>query len=561
MKLLIRNGKIIDGTGNPWFLGDIEIEGDEIKQIARKLNVTADRTIDAEGMVVSPGFMDPHAHRDGLVLIHPDMEGDITQGITTGTLGLCGVSPFPDKETYLDHLSHWWGGAGLWWTREVAKSPLNWHSLKEYASVVTSQGISINVVPFLGFTDILWKAGFQVKQSSEIRKITPAEMEKVKELTRQGMEEGSPGFTSSFDYYCSRYVEDEDYVEPLKIVAEYNGVFMPHTYMVATPDGVKRAIAIAQKAGVQLHVSHMHHSPSTFYGNTDTTPECIGIVERARTEGKDITFDIIQNPGWAWPARLGPRMWRSLIRMYSGEPVEGTESLDSFIQHLQDPEYRKATKKRFVHCICQSAPYWDPFFKEHYNDAFVIRTGDAHLENMTLGEISRETGIEPLDIYFDACVGAGNIFPKGSDPLFIWHTIGKPEIIVEATNHPLGMPSIDLPTIATPKEEQPNPFAYGAFPKYFVSALAQGTRIEDTIRKMSSYPAQMMGIYDRGILRRGMKADIVILDPKRFRSPADNLNPVAKSLGLYYVIVNGKIVLENGKLTQERPGQVLLRKM
>ncbi len=192
----------------------------------------------------------------------------------------------------------------------------------------------------------------------------------------------------------------------------------------------------------------------------------------------------------------------------------------------------------------------------------LIKTGDPRTEGKTLGVIGKDMGVDPSDLFFDIGFEISPIINNSPDTVVIWpFSAGHPneENVVKATDHPLGMPSSDYPVMATPVDYFYSPSAYGTFPFYYRKAIDRGVPIETVIRKMTSSPAQAVGLKDRGVLREGMKADIAVFDAVEFRCGADYYHPTAKSPGLEYVLVNGGVVLDRGELTAERPGQVLLR--
>jgi len=559
--ILIKNGKIIDGTGNPWFYGDIGIKDGTIKLIDRKLKVDADRIIDADGLVVAPGFVDSHCHSDGSVVFHPEMEAAISQGITTQTLGLCGTSPYPDKQTYIDLCSNVYGANILWYHKEFAKTNYDWNSLTDYSRLVMERRPAINVVPLIGLGTIMWKAGYQVAAAKDARRITDDEVNKAKELTEQGMMQGAVGLSSAFDYVPERYVDTNDLVPILKVVADYNGAWFPHTRGLATTDGVREGIELAKKAGVALHIAHVNPIPSIQYGDADPLPECLGLVDRARREGMDITFDVIQMGNYVYPHESLKYSWRYFCRMYPARPPEGVESFEQFFKNLEKPEYRDEVRRLVVKHVGEAERYLGPLFQYHLGDVMLIRTGDESLDNKTLGQIGKERGIDPADLFFDISFGISPLVPKGSKAAIIIPEDSEHTMVVEATNHPLAMPSTDFSVFDAPLDYFWSPAAYASFPYYFRSAINHGVKMEEAVRKMTSFPAQSLGLPDRGILKEGLKADIVILNPSEFRNAADYNNPIAKAPGMINVIVNGKLVQDNGVLTLERPGQVILKEI
>lgn len=227
MNILIKDGRIIDGTGNPWFYGDIEIEDGKIKRIARKLHGKADRTIDAGGLIVTPGFIDTHCHTDGYILSYPEMAPYVMQGITTECLGHDGYSPFPDKESYVEHTaaSPW---ASLWYSDEVRQSKYDWGSLNEFRRLVNEIGLGTDIVPLIGYGTIGWKAGYRSLKAADARRLTAKEIQEMKVLARKGMEEGAFGLSQSMDYAPQSHAHPDELIELAKIAADYNGIFAIH---------------------------------------------------------------------------------------------------------------------------------------------------------------------------------------------------------------------------------------------------------------------------------------------------------------------------------------------
>jgi N-acyl-D-amino-acid deacylase len=554
MNVLIKNGRVVDGTGNPWFYSDIEIENGKIKRMARKLKVKADRTIDAEGLVVAPGFIDVHDHPEGYILFHPEMEPYVFQGITTETLGHCGISIFPDKETYLGTLasSPW---RSLWWVDEVAESAYNWHSLTEYRQLVRKLGIPINVAPFMGQGTIRWKAGLRIVKPTEDRKPTRKEMEGMKQLVRRGMEEGAFGLSISLDYPPGRYTKEEEMVEILKVVAENNGVFAIHAKDCSTPEGVREAIEVARKAGVRIHVAHIGGYAPMLTGTTYTLPESLGLLDRARGEGMEITCDVQVCSDFGTSVDAVKGILFFICTVWSPQPLKGTETFEMFLENLKNPNFREEVKRTVLKYVGDPCRYLKPFFEEHLDVCTLIKTGSKELEGKTLAKIAKENGVDIIDLYFSIVFGISPIIGESVKPTIIMN-FESSEVTKKACSHWLSTPCMDHTPRQSP-EDAPWLGSYIAMPKFYKNVVDYGLRMEEAIRKMTSLPAQVLGLYDRGILRPGMRADIVIFDPSEYRGAADYYNPNANAAGVSYVMVKGKLVLDNGELTGERPGEIL----
>ncbi|MFC2003175.1 amidohydrolase family protein [Chloroflexota bacterium] len=563
MNILIKNGKVVDGTGNPWFYYDIEIEDGKIKQMKRKLEVKADRTIDAEGLVVAPGFIDAHCHADGPLVFRPALEEYKSQGITTTTFGSDGMGLYPDKKSFLEWSLQWYGSDTNMYSKVFAKSAYDWHSLTDLCQLIMSQGPAINSVPLLGLGPILFKVGYEVKSDAEVRRLTAEEMAKVKSLISQGFKEGAVGLSSSRDYPPDKWLEIDDYVEILKEVKKHNGVFFPHTILVGTPQGVREAIKMAKLSGVELHILHVVVAPNWQFGTGNNLREVLGLIDSAREDGVDVTFDVSQDLDFIYRKDGLTRQIRFFCRVYGTPPPKGVESLEQFHKNLEDPSYREMIKRTTLEVIGRSERYAAAFWQNHLDNAILTKTGDEKLEGKTVGQIAKGLGVNATDLFFDM---AFNVSPVLRDRPHALVTLprnsGHPnaENVLEASLHPLAMPSSDYPVFPTPPEYfYMGSAPWGIMPTYFRRTTARGQRLEETIRKMTSAPARVFGLTDRGILRPGMKADIVIFDPVEFRSVADYDHQNARAEGVHYVMVNGRLVLDKGELTEERPGEVLVR--
>ncbi len=563
MNVLIKNAKVVDGTGSPWFWSDVLVQDDEIKRIDRKIDdVRADRTIDAEGLVLTPGFVDVHAHNDGTIIFHPDMECDVTQGVTTDVLGLCGYSPYPDKENYMGHLTYNLARRVLWYRTAFARSEYDWNSLTDYVNLIMSRRPAINMVPQIGLSALIWKAGFRPTKETEARRMKPAEMAMVKQLLVQGFAEGGAGFSTTRDYTPNQYIDPEDVKEVLKVVAAHNRTWFPHTKDVCTPEGIKEGIEWAQETGVKLHIAHVNVLPNFAFRGVNTLHECLGLIGTARERGVDVTFDVMSWMNYCYPKGTLIFSLLHYSRVYPDKPLPGTESIEEFRKAAQSPDYREQVKYTVENYVHRAAIRYSYFFKDYLNSVMLFNTNDERLEGKTLGHIAAERGENAKDIYYDLSFEISPILKTSPDTIVVWPlTTGHPfeENTAQATMHPFGVPSIDTPTHGCPPEEHFNSASYGAFPRCFEFMRNHSFPMEETIKKMTSYPARILGLTDRGVIQEGKKADLVIIDPEEF-GPGNNLvNATERAHGISHVMVNGKLVMDNKKLTEERPGQVLLK--
>jgi N-acyl-D-amino-acid deacylase len=451
----------------------------------------------------------------------------------------------------------------LWYTKEYARSPYDWNSLTDYATLLRSREPAVNVVPLIGLAPIVWKAGYRPTKETDARKMTAQEMEKAKDLMRQGFEQGAFGLSSTRDYNPNQYVDPSDVVELLKVAAEYRRTWFPHTTHVCTPEGVKEGIEWALEAGVKLHIAHFNVIPNFYPGNTNTIYNCLGEIDTAREQGFDVTFDVMTWFNYCYPPGTLIHTLRHMCKVYPDTPLRGTESVEEFRKAGMDPDYRDKVKYTIEEYIHRAAIRYGFLHREHLDSVLLVNTGDERLEGKTLGQIAKERGENPKDLYYEIGFGVSPILNTSPDTVVIWPlTTSHPyeENVVQALSHRLATPSIDTPTYAVNAKEHFNSSTYGAFPRGFRLMVDHGIRMEESIRKMTSYPARILGLSDRGIIGEGMKADLLLIDPVEF-GPGNNLiNATEKAHGISYVMVNGRLVMDNGELTKERPGGVLLRK-
>jgi N-acyl-D-amino-acid deacylase len=556
--MIITNGRIVDGIGTPWFRGDIRISDGKIDAMERRLERRAEELIDANGKYIAPGFIDVHAHVDGMALLHPEMEGYLFQGITTTSLGNCGYSPFPDKETYVDNMLRICPyGSGIFYANEVKEFSRNWYSLSEYSRIIMENGVAINVAPFIGHISIGWKIGLR-----EPRKATSTEIGKITALVKKGMEEGARGLSVGISYPPDQVADFDEFIDPLRIVGEHDGILAIHIRDFASVQAVQEVVELGKKVQVPIHIVHLNPMPTRF----GRMSEILGAIERGRNEGVELTFNVIQSP--EFPLRADA--WKEYcyfictFPMLSKEaplPPKGIQNYQMFEERLKDSGFREDIKRAVIKHIGDVADYDADYFTT-IDAVYLIRTGSDEIEGKTIGELADKKGLKPIDLFFDIVFGVSDLAAKAFNPILVSSFFGKREETIKASNHPLGMPCIDLFTNLTNNSTimaAPFPQGYSAFPTFFRNAIDSGHSIEAAVRKMTSLPAQVLGLKDRGHLKAGNKADIVIFDPDKYKPTADCYNPVSRAEGVLCVLVNGAVALREGKLTGSRSGEVLLK--
>ena len=517
--IIIRNGIIVDGTGSPWFKGDIGIEGERISGIGDLSRFKAEREIDAKGLAVCPGFVDVHTHTDTSFFVNPKADSKIMQGITTEVVGNCGNSPAPITELGKSFHSKSDRYKLIGW---------DWNTVAEYYDRLEANGLPLNVGTMIGHGTVRSSVlGF------EAREPTSQELESMKSLVEKGMKEGAFGLSSGLKYAPGVYAKTDELIELCKIVKKYNGIYATHLRNQGDHliESVDEAIEIGNKSGIPVQISHLKVKGR---GNWGKAKNMLRIIDKASEKGVDVTFD-------QYPYRAGSTGTWTITPKWAREG-----GVESFLKRLKNPEERKMIEKEITE-------------QEDWTGSeriVIVRfEPDPSLEGKDLKEIGELRGKEPESVMCDLMLEAG-----GSVPTV--HFYGWEEDVKEIMTHNAMMVGSDGSSLASHGElgkGKPHPRNYGAFTRFLGRyVLREGLMsIENGILRMSSFPARRMGLLDRGILWTGMFADVVILDPEKVIDVATYENPHQYAKGIEHVFVNGAIAVKNRKLTGELNGKAL----
>jgi N-acyl-D-aspartate/D-glutamate deacylase len=508
--ILIKNGRVVDGTGGSWFQADVAITGDRIVYVGRA-PVKAKRVIDAVGKVVSPGFIDMHSHSEFGLLLDGRGLSKVTQGITTEVMG--------------EHLS---AGPvlGLAVDDPMMVTPpvkRTWTTLGGFFSYLQKKGIGLNVASYIG-------AG-QVRASAmgyENRQPTPAEMEKIKQLIRQGMEEGAFGLSNGMSYVPNMFFDTAQLIELCKVAASYGGIFTIHIRNVSPGDprdkGLKEAIEIAKGARIPVEIFHLGASaqmePDLF----------IRDVQQARADGVDIT-------GNSYPYETG---WTYLTQALPAWAQEGDSA--AIVARLQKPD----TRSRIL-----------AEMKDRDFSTLKVASVNPEFDGKRLVQIADDMRVSPQEALLNILVNM-----KGEGFQIGLPTGKRDAIVTQMLNNPwmdIGSDGIALPADIRTSFGSPHPRSFGSHTR-LLSEYVRERRVftlEEAVRKMTSLPANRLGLADRGILREGLKADVVVFDPATIKDMATYENPAQYSQGVDWVLVNGKAVVADGKPTNALPGHIL----
>ena len=525
---VISGARIVDGSGAPWFSGDIAIVGDRIAAIGDLHEASASRRIDATGLVASPGFIDVQGQSEFNVLVDNRAASKITQGVTTEITGE-GTSIAPLNDRLLEDLKDDANKYGV---------TLDWRSLDDYLRRFDRAKPAINLGTFVGAGGIrTYVVG------KENRSATPAELDQMRQLVAQAMQQGAFGLSSALEYVPDTFASTDELVELAKVARKYNGVYFTHQRSESDRifPSLDEVFAIAQRANISTTIWHL----KTAYGeNWGKMPEVLSRIEAARARGLDVAASV-------YPYT---RASNGLVACFPSWIAEG--GTDKMLERLKDPAQRTRAKKE----LDEPSASWENEWRGSGGGEGVtliqVLNPDLHkYEGMNFGEIGQQMGKDPIDAAMDVAIA-----DRGNSQVVI--AIMQESDVRAAVSNPLVTYGSDSPAQA---EDGPlsttkaHPRAFGTFPRVLAEYVrSQHTlRLEEAVRKMTSQAASRVGITDRGILRPGMMADIAIFDPATIRDIATYNEPLRYSVGMEHVFLNGRPVVLNGKITDERPGRAL----
>ena len=519
--VLISGARIIDGTGNPWFRADIGIRGDVIAEIGSLSDRDATRTIEARDRIVSPGFIDMMG-QSSLVLITdpPSAESKLRQGITTYLSGE-GGSPAPQSaETQSSPLI-------------VEGDTVRWNTYAEYFAIMERFGIPINVVHDVGLTQVR-----RVVLGEGDIQPTATQLEEMKALVRQAMEDGAVGTSTSLIYPPAVYAHTDELIELTRVAGEYGGVYFTHmrNESHAVLEAIREAITIGEGAGVPVHIYHLKAAGQD---NWPLMSDALALIDSARTEGMDVTADIypyIRN-GIGLGSFLHPRHY-----------AEGT---DVFLATLSDTELRSRLREEV-----ESTSDWENWYRHvgmDWNNVLIVSALDPNVINLSIAGAAEVLGTDVWSAFFDLVQNGGvSVNPKSMNEEQKWQALRADFVMIDTDASPVNP--------ATTASSHPR--AFGAFPRVIAKYVREDgvLTLEDAVRRMSSLAAHRLGLYSRGVVAPGMIADLVVFDEEELRDDADfGADAMQYALGVDYLFVNGTLVIDDGQMMDTRPGRLLKR--
>lgn len=498
--ILIKNGKIIDGTGNSWYYGNIAVKDGKILKIGRDVNPPAKKIIDAKGLIVAPGFIDVHTHLEGDEIREPNATNFILDGVTTCITGNCGSSNV---------------------------------DIGKYLRWIDSLKLSINVATLVGHNDIR-----KAVMGRANRDASAVELQQMETLVDKAMKDGAVGLSTGLIYIPGTYTKTPEIVALAKVAAKYDGVYATH--MRDEGDSViyaiEEALTIGREANIPVEISHFKLSGQHNWGRSKET---VAMIKKAREEGLEVTID--QYPYTASSTSISTLLPDDVL----------ADGQDSIKARLQRPEIRKQVTNHILARLKKRK-------LKHLNYAVVAFYGpDTTYNGKSIEQINLLKG-KKHKAKFEAETVMDIMMNGGASAVF--HGMGE-EDVKRIMQYPFNMFASDA-TIRVLNAGMPHPRGYGTNARVLAKYVREEKVIslEEAIRRMTSLPAQKFQLKDRGILKDGMAADIIIFDEKEVRDVSTFEKPHAYSAGFHFVIVNGVLTVEHEKHLGIRAGKALLHK-
>ncbi|MGA2773833.1 MAG: D-aminoacylase [Bryobacteraceae bacterium] len=529
--IVIRDGRIIDGAGSPWYAGDVAIRGGRVAAIGRLADAPARRTINARGMVVAPGFIDMLGQSELTILVNPHLPSKIYQGITTEITGEgSSIAPLTGAIIQADHLTY-----------EHYGVEATWRTFREYFARLRKQGMGINLASYVGATQVR-----RVVLGDGNRAPTAAELERMKALVRDAMRDGAVGLSTSLQYAPAPYATTEELIALAGEAAKFGGIYASHIRNEGDSilPALDEAFRIGREAGIPVEIWHLKAAGKANWGRM---PEIVAHIEQARRSGVDVAADTYAYPAW----------FNSFSAVIPPWAHDGGDK--KLVERLKDPAARARIRREME----TPSSAWNNEWQEVAGPESILVGAVQNpklvpLQGKNIAEIAKLWNKDPIDTVFDLLI---------EDEAFT-------EVAMVGMSEPDVALALQQPWVSICNDSQgtapdgllgkehPHPRAYGTFPRILRKYVREEKKLtlEDAIRKFTALPAQRMRIADRGVLKAGMWADVVVFDPETIRDVATFENPNQLSEGMRFVLVNGVPVIDEGRMTNALPGKVLDRR-
>jgi N-acyl-D-amino-acid deacylase len=524
--LVIRRARVADGTGNPWFWGDVGVVGDRITAVGGLSGAVGRRVLDADGAVVAPGFIDLHTHSDFTLPRFPRAEAMVRQGVTTQLVGNCGFSPFPITDGHLDLLRAYaaFVDAGLSWEwRDAAGYAAHLERLPLACNVALQVGHGAVRIAVMGFDD---------------RAPTAQDLDAMRRLVAQAFEDGALGLSSGLIYVPGSYARTDELAALAEVAAGYGGFYSSHIRGEGDTliPAVEEALEVGRRAGVPVQLSHHKATGRQNWGRVEVT---LDLIDRARAQGQDVLAD-------QYPYTAGSTTLAAIMPAWA---MQG--GIEAMLVRLADPAARTRIRAELAgdaHGAREFAP-----------DAIMIGAvpagPDAAYEGMMLTEIAAVRGEDPVE------AALGLLERQRGGVQMIVFAMSEDDVR-RVMRHPAVAIASDGWTLAPEAGGRPHPRSYGTYARVLGRYVREEgvLRLEDAVRKMTSLPAGRLGRHDLGLIRPGCAADLVVFDPDRVADLATFEEPHRFCAGVTHVIANGQMVIDDGRDTGARAGRVLRRR-
>jgi dihydroorotase/N-acyl-D-amino-acid deacylase len=524
---VIVNGHIIDGTGSPWYSGDLGIRNGRIEAIGNLATSPRRQTIDAGGRVVAPGFIDMLGQSELTILVDPRLPSKIYQGITTEITGEGeSVAPLNDRIIASNgDFAH------------LRITP-DWRTLRQYFARLERQGIGINLASYVGATT----ARRMVLGDADVQP-SAQQLTAMRTVVRQAMQDGAVGVSTALQYAPAPYAKSEELIALASEAAQYGGIYATHMRSEGDTEAeaIDEAVRIGREANIPVEVWHLKVAGKANWGKM---PQVVAQIEAARASGTDISADTYAYTAWS----------NSLSAFIPPWAHDGGDL--ALIERLKDP----ATRERIRRDLLTPGGHWDNEWQEIPGPE-AVQIAVVHdpqllpLQGKRLSALAEDWHEDPIDALCDLLI------KDNAHTSVAVFGMSEPDVVLALKQ---SWVSIDNDWQGTAPEgllgqDHPHPRAYGTFPRILRKYVREDhvLGLEEAIRKFSALPAQRMRLSDRGVLKRGMWADVVIFDPATIRDLATFEQPNQLSQGMHYVLVNGVPVIAEGKMTGARPGKVL----
>ncbi len=524
--LVLKSGEIHDGTGSEGFKGDIAVKDGCIAEVGETVGDRAKEVIDVTGLIVSPGFVDMHTHSDFTLVADGRAESQVHQGVTTEVIGQCGISCAPVcSHDAIRSVSPWY--------TDRASHP-HWHGFGEYLDVLDQSGLGVNVMAFVGHGTV-----HRAVLGDELRAGEPHEVDEMARLVEQAFDEGAGGFSSGLEYFPGILAAPEHLVPMCEVAAERGRLYATHVRNRDTHYdlGFSEAIATARQSGAKLQISHIQPK----FGAPDYAMEhTLEIIDAARSRDVDIAFDVI------------PHDWNHTLMAAILPKWAQAGGLDEVLGRLVDTEARERIK-------ANPQPMWLIVKARRWKDIVLLNaTENRNLVGMDFEEIGRMRGQDPYDAVLDILASEGEhiMSTMWTSKSFCNDDV---ELCLKQPECAVISDTVAIANDGVLKDLVGSLSGYGwaaRFLQYYVRDRGV-LSMADGLRRMTSVPAERLGLVKRGALKRGYHADICVFDPESVASNATARNPRRYASGIAHVLVNGQLAMRDGKRTSENAGQVL----